>query len=378
MKSNIQSKTSEEDARHLVSDAQFPVACNQSFTSSRKLSEPVNKPSEAFSISVIIPVHRGGEKFLQCLTSVIAANPGPDEIIVVFDGKSDTQLPLYQHENITIIHSPERRGPAHARNLGAKHAQGNILFFLDADVTIPHDAITTIKALFRNDPALTAVIGGYDDAPAEKNFLSQYRNLLHHYVHQTSDENASTFWGACGIIRKNVFLEMHGFNASMYDQPAIEDIELGYRLKNAGHKIRLCKDLQIKHLKHWNTLTLLKTDFFHRALPWTRLILQHGKLLNDLNTDTKNRFSVTLTFCLLLLLIFSFIQPYLMALISPVAAALFLINADLYRFFFRKRGFWFTMGVIPWHWLFFFYSGLAFGIGVIHHYIRKFLFNRFT
>ncbi len=330
------------------------------------------------TISVIIPVHGGGDKFRQCLTAVISATPRPDEIIIVFDGDSDIQLPLYQQENLTIIHSPERRGPAHARNRGAQHATGNFLFFIDADVVIPQNAISTIKALFQDDPALSAVIGAYDDAPAEKNFLSQYRNLLHHYVHQTSDENASTFWGACGVIRKNVFLEMHGFNASMYDKPAIEDIELGYRLKNAGHKIRLCKDLQIKHLKHWNTLTLLKTDFFHRALPWTRLILRHGQLLNDLNTDTKSRFSVILTFCLLLLLVFSRFQPYALALIPFIAGVLLLMNVDLYRFFYQKRGFWFMLGVIPWHWLFFFYSGLAFGTGTINHYLQKMSINHIS
>jgi GT2 family glycosyltransferase len=138
---------------------------------------------------------------------------------------------------------------------------------------------------------LTALFGSYDDAPAATNFLSQYKNLFHHYVHQIANEEASTFWGACGAIRREVFLKLGGFDES-YHQPCIEDIELGYRLKRAGYRIRLLKTLQVKHLKHWGVKSLLKTDFFQRALPWTELILRDRRLVNDLNLKTSSRVSV--------------------------------------------------------------------------------------
>jgi hypothetical protein len=58
-----------------------------------------------------------------------------------------------------------------------------------------------------------------------------------------------------------------------YREPAIEDIELGYQLKSAGHNILLLKTLQVKHLKPWSTLGLLRADFIQPALPWSELIL---------------------------------------------------------------------------------------------------------
>jgi cellulose synthase/poly-beta-1,6-N-acetylglucosamine synthase-like glycosyltransferase len=81
-----------------------------------------------------------------------------------------------------------------------------VLFFVDADVMVSPDAIERVLGYFHREPEIDALFGSYDDQPAEPNFLSQYRNLLHHYVHQCGREEASTFWGACGAIRRDVFL----------------------------------------------------------------------------------------------------------------------------------------------------------------------------
>jgi len=142
--------------------------------------------NNTLTLSLIIPVHRGGEKFRQCMSSVLATNPQPDEIIIVADGgTADTPLPA-NRRNIKILETKCPGGPAYARNLGAKHAKGDILFFIDADVLISPDAIARVKKTLAAQPEISALIGSYDDSPGERNFLSQYRNLLHHYVHQTA------------------------------------------------------------------------------------------------------------------------------------------------------------------------------------------------
>ena len=116
---------------------------------------------------------------------------------------------------------------------------------------------------------------------------------MHHYVHQTSSENASTFLGSMRCCKKRSFLSLGGYNQD-YVKPSIEDIEFGYRLLNAGFKILLCKDIQVKHYKRWTFSLMFKTDFLHRALPWTRLIIHHHRFLNDLNLKNSSRFSVIL------------------------------------------------------------------------------------
>jgi hypothetical protein len=119
------------------------------------------------------------------------------------------------------------------------------------------------------------------------------------------------------------------------------------------------KALQGKHLKRWNASSMLRADFFARALPWTKLILRDRKMANDLNLRTSSRVCVALSWVLPAALLLTWWY------VAGVAAVVLLaLNADLYRFFLRKRGLWFTLGVIPWHWLYYFYSGLAFAVGV--------------
>lgn len=321
-------------------------------------------------ISVIVPVHNGGENFRRCLSSLAKTVPAPSEIIVVADGDTDGSRHLAEEFGPKVLRLPSPGGPARARNRGARVAQGDILFFLDADVTICADAIGQVAAAFRREPDLVAIFGSYDDAPASPNFLSQYKNLLHHYMHQMACEEASTFWGACGAIRQEVFLALGGFD-ERYRQPSIEDIELGYRLKRAGYRIRLYKTLQIKHLKRWSVVSLLKSDFFHRALPWTELILRDRRFVNDLNLRFSSRISVVLTYGFLGALVGAWWWPGSLVLGGALALALLALNAPLYCFFHRKRGLRFAVQTIPWHWFYYFYSGLAFVMGVARHLIRS-------
>ena len=177
---------------------------------------------------------------------------------------------------LQVIETAIAGGPGYARNRGAERAYGDILFFLDADVTVYPNATSRLHTLFTEEPDMAGVIGSYDDQPGVPNFLSQYRNLLHHYVHQKASPEGSTFWGACGAIRRVVFQDMGGFD-ERYLHPSVEDIELGCRMTQKAYRIRLDKALYIKHLNRWTSRSILFTDFFRRAFPWTAIILRYRR-----------------------------------------------------------------------------------------------------
>lgn len=324
------------------------------------------------TVSVIIPVHNGGDSFRRCLSSLARAAPAPCEIIVVADGDSDGSWRLAEEFGAKVLKLPRCGGPAWARNVGARTARGDILFFVDADVAIYPDTIARVANIFENQPDIDTLIGSYDDEPGASNFLSQYKNLFHHYTHQIASEEASTFWGACGAIRREVFLLLNGFDDS-YRKPCIEDIELGYRLKRAGYRIRLCKDLQVKHLKCWKPISLLRAEIFYRALPWTELLWRDRQYINgnDLNLRFSSRLSVILTFGLLAALVAAWWWIGFLVIASVLSLFLLALNAPVYRFFLQKRGLWFALQVIPWHWLYYLYSGLAYAIGTARYHVRQ-------
>jgi glycosyltransferase involved in cell wall biosynthesis len=313
------------------------------------------------TVSVIAPVYNGGASWGRCLDALAAANPAPYEVIVVDDGSNDDSREQAAARGFTVLQTDKARsGPAAARNLGAHRARGEILFFVDADVMIPPDAIGCIVDGFQ-DSRVSAIFGSYDDAPSESAFVSQYKNLMHHYVHQTSQSAASSFWAGCGAIRKHVFEQMGGFSAA-YLQPSIEDIELGYRLRRANYRIYLMKELQVTHLKRWTFRSLLATDVLNRAVPWARLILRERELPADLNLKLSDRLSTLLCFLLVAAPVGLLLSPLTLLVFPLLIASLVALNFDLYRFFYNKRGLWFCLRAVPLHWFYYLYSGAAFGV----------------
>ena len=310
-------------------------------------------------VSIIIPVHKQANEFKNCLESLSKITYPNYEIIVIADGPAEQQVQLAKEYSAKIFQIKTPCGPAKARNIGAKNATGDLFFFTDSDVMIYPETIEKVVQIFQDHTDIAAVIGSYDDQPSAPNFFSQYKNLIHHYVHQTSNNEASTFWTACGGIRKNLFWKIGGFDEK-YRYPSIEDIEFGYRLKKAGYSIRLEKSVLVKHLKHWSLISLFKTDFFYRAIPWTDLILSENNFINDLNVKIQERISVAL----ICLLIISFILiQFSPLIIAPIFFCMFLLlalNKELYLFFYHKHSSAFTIKSIGWHWFYYFYCAIAF------------------
>jgi GT2 family glycosyltransferase len=196
------------------------------------------------------------------------------------------------------------------------------------------------------------VIGSYDDQPAAPGIISRYRNLLHHYTHQNGSPEAQTFWAGCGGIRRDVFLSVGGFDEN-FRKPSVEDIDLGYRLRKAGHRIRLVPDWRVKHLKRWTFADLVFTDIGHRAIPWTRLLRREGRLDNDLNIDHRSRVSATLVCVGLVSLACGFLWRPAFLLGAPLLAVATAINWKFYNFLASRGGWTFAVASIPLHWLYF-------------------------
>lgn len=324
------------------------------------------------SVSVVIPVFNAGDDLEKCLSAIVSSDFPVHECIVVDDGSTDGRTgEIALSHGVRLLSMERQSGPALARNRGADEATGDILFFTDADVVLHPDAIGKAARAFAARPDVSAIFGSYDEHPGHPSLLSRYRNLYHHWNHQVGSEEASTFWTGCGAVRREVFLELGGFSAD-YARPSIEDIEFGYRLRSAGHHIRLVRDMQGSHLKEWTLSGMFRTDLFQRGIPWVILLKRFPDMPADLNVNWLARLATALSGLFLLFLVLLIpghpasleFWPWVLVPLMAVGGIVW-IQRDFFRLVTRLHGIGFGLAVVPLQLMFFIVCGLAIPLGYI-------------
>jgi glycosyltransferase involved in cell wall biosynthesis len=322
-------------------------------------------PEDPISLTIIVPIRNGATTLRECLRPL--KETADAEIIVIDDASSDGSAAIAGAAGVTVIRCAHPRNAAAARNMGAAAGRGTVFVFVDADVVVHRDALARIVRCFRERPEVTAVFGSYDDQPPSGGLVSRYRNLLHHYFHQRASARAETFWSGLGAIRAAAFRRVGGFAEGNWPGGSIEDIEFGRRLTGAGLEIRLDRALLGTHLKEWTARTMVVTDVFLRALPWSRLILREGAMPNTLNTARDQRASVILA-CLAPLSFFAGFYSRLFWLAAPVlVVGMVALNRQLFALLRAKGGWAFMLGCIPLHLVYLLSGGLGFGIALGEH-----------
>nr|WP_255455341.1 glycosyltransferase [Salipiger sp. PrR002] len=312
-------------------------------------------------ITVVMPAYNAAELMADVLTPLLQMHEAGeiDQILVIDDRSTDTTAARARELGAEVIIAERNGGPGAARNLAARHADGEILWFVDSDVIADPAGPALIRKAFTS-PDVVAVFGSYDDAPRGTSWISQYKNLVHRYYHQRAPSEASTFWAGCGAVRKSAFLEIGGFDVETFTQPSIEDIDLGYRLRHNGGRILLLPDLLGKHLKVWTFSSVLRTDIFMRALPWSRLLITREGLSDDLNISVAERFRAGLALLLLLGLLMLPFYPAAWPAVCAIFILCILANASLYRFMKANGGFAFAIFAVSFHQIYYIYSSVAF------------------
>ena len=172
------------------------------------------------TISIIIPT-LDEEQNLNCLLPYIQTNFPSCEIIIADGGSFDSTVAVAQKYG-KIVNSQKGRG--RQLNNGAKHASGDILWFLHAD-TIPHiDSVNLIKKVMQD----RNIVGGgfeYNFASASKalQLISWFSNRKNIFLKR--------IYGDMGIfVRHNIFRQINGFPKSYL----MEDFGLSRLLRKIG------------------------------------------------------------------------------------------------------------------------------------------------
>ena len=312
----------------------------------------------------MIPAHNAGATLDDCLESVYGTAGVRCEVILVDDASTDDTVAIGRRFPCRIIRVGTRAMAANCRNIGAAHARGEILVFVDADEVIFADTVRRFANALQQAPDIDAVVGSLTaDTPAP-GFFSRFKNFQHHFVHQTAAGEGTTLDSGRMAIRRRTFEQVGGFEPA-FGGSSIEDIALGYRMTRRGLRIRFEPSIQVVHLKAYTFSHLVRSDVLNRAIPWTGLMLRERVFRFQLNTRAGNVGSVAIAW-LLPLGVFGIVggRPGMWLLEAAMLLLLWKLN-DAFLLAARRRfGVWFTVRAAAFLPVMYWYQGFGFLLGV--------------
>ena len=186
------------------------------------------------ALSVVIAAHNAADTIGAQLVALLAQKCDRAwEIVVVDNASTDATRAIVTavsagHARVRVVEATHGRGPAYARNVGARAARGRALAFCDADdIAGPVWVATMADAL-----AVHAFVSGpLELARLNAAWLVDSRGSFG-TTGPTRFEDRFPFASSCNLgIHRNVFLDLGGFEESL---PVGEDIDLSMRLSGRG------------------------------------------------------------------------------------------------------------------------------------------------
>ncbi len=165
-------------------------------------------------VSFIIPAFNEEKYILRTLRSIARQKTNLKyEIIVVDNGSTDRTVELAKRY-ARVIHQKEK-GIAATRNLGAKHAKGRLLIFVDADTYLPRNYLSKVwKRMNEGVVALTARIRFQTrrNTPKEtRRVLSLATKVVNAILQLLSKIGKTKLAGVNTAVWKDAFNKVGGF-----------------------------------------------------------------------------------------------------------------------------------------------------------------------
>ena len=235
-------------------------------------------------LSIIIPYHNSKEATVRLIKTLGASKKAPTFEVVLVDDASDQKITFEDIKAVTnrkkvgirIVRLERNKGPAAARNKGAKLARGTFLLFLDSDVEVFSDTLSNLAAIYKDDPDVVAVTGVWVKEQRSQAFFPNFK-ALRDWSYWINERDKSGYYylfsTRVASIKKAVFARLGGFNES-YTAALVEDIELTYRIARR-YAIIFAPNVRVKH--EFEDFWPIAKKYFLRAFHWTRLYRQRKK-----------------------------------------------------------------------------------------------------
>lgn len=293
--------------------------------------------SEQIEWSVVVPVHNSAGFFQQFLNSIPNDLPDDTEIIIVDDCSSDGTCALVESHHIfnkiKLLRTPVNSGPATARNLGAKMAQGRRIIFFDADVVLSTDVFSYLREYFKQYPHMRCLTGINTKESAAQGFISRFHALYSYYALSLIPENseASTWNPRVGVIERKLFLDLGGFEIK-YRRADVEDFALSKKI---------CKitpiyfSTRFKVMHRFADLNGSTKSFFKRSGMWIKLLFSTRQIDKTGHTRVGMLPSFLVSF---LLVPAALCLPWQPLYFLSLLIVHFLLNYKITAYFLREAG----------------------------------------
>ncbi len=224
-----------------------------------------SKPAE---ISVIIPTYNRDDILKKCLLSLHEQDYPKNkyEVIIVSDGFSSKVTEMINslkkdHKNLIHIQQ-SHKGPAAARNLGIKKAQGEIISFIDDDCAADKSWLKLIAETHRDNPDVP-VVGGYTFTLTEKVHVLVSQFLSTCSIETNIDEKKELiFFPTCNVSFKRWILDKYNFNEE-FPFAGGEDLEFFWRLFKDGYNFVWDKNIKTTHHRDSKFSSFVKQAYIY-------------------------------------------------------------------------------------------------------------------
>lgn len=218
-------------------------------------------------IAVVI-LNWNGKSYLQKFLPIVVKFSRDYADIFLADNASNDGSVEYVVDNfadVRIIRSEINRGYAEGYNFALSKIKSDFFILLNSDIEVTENWISPVIALMKNDPTIAACQpkmlsyvdrNKFEYAGAAGGFIDKWgypfcRGRLFQSIEIDNgqyDDTQEIFWatGACMFIRSDLFFKYGGFDNDFFAH--MEEIDLCWRLKNAGYRIMFCPLSKVFHV----------------------------------------------------------------------------------------------------------------------------------
>ncbi|MGW3350517.1 glycosyltransferase family 2 protein [Nonomuraea rubra] len=212
-------------------------------------------------VSVIIPSYNRSDVLRLCLDAVRAQTHPHVEVIVVDDCGTEDAARVAASMGAKVVRTTVNGGPTPARNLGAEHATGEILFFLDADIALDPDAVANAVRILRDHPEIGA-LGGVllPESLVSQSLAAQYRALQMHRWWMPAHRPTLELHASVLAVPAKVFAEVGPFDPRLR-----ETVSSDYRVRvTRSYEVKLSDAIRGRK-DHDPTVRTILRKVFRRA-----------------------------------------------------------------------------------------------------------------